>query len=98
MIIIKLNKIFESEDFADKMKIRYLYMCLFGGICLICVVMGAICVYFSLKRKKMKLCEQRERLFALKKKRDEDQIRLEHNEKMIQCLEKQLEESSHGLY
>ena len=42
----------------------------------------------------MKLCEQRERLFALKKKRDEDQIRLEHNEKMIQCLEKQLEESS----
>ena len=42
----------------------------------------------------MKLCEQRERLFALKKKRDEDQIRLEHNEKMIQCLEKQQEESS----
>ena len=33
-------------------------------------------------------------LFVLKKKREEDQIRLEHNEKMIQCLEKQLEESS----
>lgn len=42
----------------------------------------------------MKLCEQREKLFVLKKKREEDQIRLEHNEKMIQCLEKQLEESS----
>ena len=88
------SKFLKAKILLDKMKIRYLYMCLFGGICLICVVMGAICVYFSLKRKKMKLCEQRERLFALKKKRDEDQIRLEHNEKMIQCLEKQLEESS----
>ena len=52
-----------------------------------------MCIFFS-EKKKDETCEQRERLFALKKKRDEDQIRLEHNEKMIQCLEKQLEESS----
>ncbi len=53
MIIIKLNQNFlKAKILLDKMKIRYLYMCLFGGICLICVVMGAICVYFSLKRKK----------------------------------------------
>lgn len=85
------SKFLKAKILLDKMEIRYLYVCLFGGVCLICVV---ICVYFSMKRKRMKLCEQREKLFVLKKKREEDQIRLEHNEKMIQCLEKQLEESS----
>ena len=85
------SKFLKAKILLDKMEIRYLYVCLFGGVCLIC---GVICVYFSMKRKRMKLCEQREKLFVLKKKREEDQIRLEHNEKMIQCLEKQLEESS----
>lgn len=88
------SKFLKAKILLDKMEIRYLYVCLFGGVCLICVVIGVICVYFSMKRKRMKLCEQREKLFVLKKKREEDQIRLEHNEKMIQCLEKQLEESS----
>ncbi len=87
------SKFLKAKILLDKMEIRY-YVCLFGGVCLICVVIGVICVYFSMKRKRMKLCEQREKLFVLKKKREEDQIRLEHNEKMIQCLEKQLEESS----
>lgn len=84
------SKFLKAKILLDKMEIRYLYVCLFGGVCLICVVIGVICVYFSMKRKRMKLCEQREKLFVLKKKREED----EHNEKMIQCLEKQLEESS----
>ena len=88
------SKFLKAKILLDKMEIRYLYVCLFGGVCLICVVIGVICVYFSMKRKRMKLCEQREKLFVLKKKRAEDKIRLEHNEKMIQCLEKQLEESS----
>ena len=70
MIIIKLNQNFlKAKILLDKMEIRYLYVCLFGGVCLICVVIGVICVYFSMKRKRMKLCEQREKLFVLKKKR-----------------------------
>lgn len=87
-------KLLQAKLSLEQMKLKNLYTWLLALGCLLIATVVVVVSKMQLKKKKTRLLEHKERLVALKKKREEDQARIVENEKKIIDLEKQLQESS----
>lgn len=91
-------KLLQAKISLEQMKLDNLYMWLLVIASSLLVVFVFVFANIQLKKKRIRLQEHKEKLVALKKKREEDQTRIEENENKIAALEAQLQRSceAHG--